>query len=317
MSAAHQANRIATLVDPDRIELRQMSNGQVIARQQVRDLGGSLALSPDGQCAAVVLRRGNSLVVQVLDLVSTRLQWEETLPDPDLPEFAWDAPGKTLAILTNRRRGIHFRDRETGQENGPTIRTEEPIHHLTFLPDGSILGLVGSKQVVLWDSATGSVARQINDGPALLGGVCVSQDGRTVAAFGLDQQLRLWDVGTGHLRFRWMLRADPGAVPGLSICQGMTFRSDGQQLALLTGRPMGTLLRIFDTPWSDSTEPEALKPAASLSLRRRLVAQQLGAPWDPQSYSRQVPLLLEEGEADRAALYLAWALWQRHGPRGP
>jgi RNA polymerase sigma factor (sigma-70 family) len=98
------------------------------------------------------------------------------------------------------------------------------VYKILFLPDGRTLLSVGwgDGAIQFWDRATGKLLRRL---PAdkLSGAVALSPDGKTLAAGGLDKDVRLWDLDSG--KEKAPLRGHQGEIKDLA------FSPDGRLLA--------------------------------------------------------------------------------------
>lgn len=93
-----------------------------------------------------------------------------------------------------------------GEENAPSVFTDRVLA-LAFSPDGSILAAAGgeasrSGQVTLWDVASGTLIREIQDAHSdTVYGVDFSADGKLLATAAADKFVKVFDVSTGeHVR---------------------------------------------------------------------------------------------------------------------
>jgi WD40 repeat protein len=140
----------------------------------------------------------------------------------------------------------------TAQQPPPPLQPgqEPPMRNLTtdagyfrtmvFSPDGKSLaaGVAGGDQVVVWDVASTQLLTKLqmpkkNHDYHL----AFSADGRTVYSEGReDEMIRSWTVGTGK-----QLKEVKRDVKS----RFMAFSADGQRMAVVAGKPLGTLT-VFD-----------------------------------------------------------------------
>ncbi len=154
-----------------------------------------------------------------------------TLPAPEELE-AWQLPilspcYKQLATLDKDRRSVRLWDPATGAALGSLRRTEDPVHALTYSPDGKRLAAsYGDNTIQVWDPATATVAAVLrgHEQPARL--LSFSPDGRRLVSRAGDG-LRLWDTATGQI-----LAVVPGQGGPFPFC----FLAAGQRLVLCRER---------------------------------------------------------------------------------
>jgi WD40 repeat protein len=188
----------------------------------------SLAISPDGRVLAIA---GLGTSVSLWDIEQGgslgTLEMEGGTPKT----VAFPAAGPLLAVGGSRRRGpdsLTLWDWRERRRRVSLDGHEGGINALAFSADGSILASSDSAGVVkLWETAKGrelASCRVSRPGNAVKAMV-LSPDGHLLATAGLlEDEVRLWDVPSGHPR--GTLPAPGGAVNGLA------FSPDGLLLAL-------------------------------------------------------------------------------------
>ena len=97
----------------------------------------------------------------------------------------------------------------------PAHRTESAINSVAFSPDGKILALGGAApaapgekgpgEIILWDVTTGQERAKPTGPPIGVYVAAFSPDGKTLAAGGMYNTVKLYDAATGKTRatFQW------------------------------------------------------------------------------------------------------------------
>jgi WD40 repeat protein len=182
-----------------------------------------LAFAPDKRSLAVL--RSQDLV-ELWDVATGIIRWQ-TRPDAGNAGYwggAFSRDGKTLAVRTGMRDGIHFYDVEKG-----TLRLALPKNDYfdhAFTPDGkSLVTTDHYREIAVWDVATGQRSHHFPIRAHGLWHLAVSPDGKWVA--GADDhntaRLRLWSLSDGKER-----RPDDGPRDYHLQAQ---FLSDGKTIA--------------------------------------------------------------------------------------
>jgi RNA polymerase sigma factor (sigma-70 family) len=191
---------LLSLGDSGTFRVEEVATGAELLRQQFpRDLLPTLALSPDGQTAAVASGPNTR------KLFLWKWQAGEEPRPLKVGDFvprwlAFSPDGKLLASTSDREGTTRLWDVGSGQlrqrlrpPGGKTTYTGE----LTFTPDGKVLAVILHDQeqrpsVHLWDPATGRHRGRLDPGG---GRLAVSPDLRLLAAGG-PGGVRLWDVAS-------------------------------------------------------------------------------------------------------------------------
>jgi WD40 repeat protein len=169
--------------------------------------------SPDGK----TLFLGGEQKAILYDFASKK---ESTVADAKSHGAAFTPDGKTLVL--GLPGGLHFWDLAKGAMRGPARHTG-PIHALAFSPDGQIL-VSGSTDntVCVWQTTTGESVFRLET-KTWADGVCVSPDGKTIAA-GTAGKIYLWDLARGTRLRDW-------DTPAQERIQAVVFSPDGKMLA--------------------------------------------------------------------------------------
>jgi WD40 repeat protein len=186
--------------------------------RMVSDFGGAqkeyvwyLALSPDGRILASL---HDGKIVRLWDTAAGKLIAEPTDPG-NYWSVAFSADGTMLAtsVHSSVNPADHFirlRDAATGHEirrmPGKNVRA---LEYLAFSPDGRTLisGSQHSRDLYLWEVATGQPRRHFSGHQGPLSCVAFAPDGRLMASGSHDGSVLVWDAA-GRRR-----RLQPGAAP--------------------------------------------------------------------------------------------------------
>jgi RNA polymerase sigma factor (sigma-70 family) len=140
--------------------------------------------------------------------------------------------GKTLLISTydGRRDRCQtlLRDVPSGRRTGEVPVAGSIVEAVAFAPDGKTFATAVGETVRLWDTATITEARRINDkvelNPNVWKRLAFSADGKVLAAAGREGTLRLWEAATG----REIRSAERAVGPDAALA----FSPDGKTLAI-------------------------------------------------------------------------------------
>ncbi len=225
------------------IVLGDLANGQLIeSPERGPEVGGSLALSPDGKVLAVL----SPLQVRLVDTRSGKVlaTWENA--KGSLLSLAFSPDSKTLATGADDGK-VLLRDVSAATVS---LRLEcpGPVYSLAFSPNGKIVGTGWAKndhgKLRLWESATGKLLREIGDHYPHVEAIAFTADSKLVASSGGRDATCIWDTATGKELHRcW------------AYAEGISFSPDGKTLA--TGGNDGTV-RL----WNVATGKEQLLPAS-------------------------------------------------------
>ena len=157
----------------------------------------AVAFSPDGKLLASA---GSDHTVRVWDLDNGHAARVYERHHNEVRALAFSPDGKLLASA-GRGMDIRIWDPRTGEDvrtlwvRGTIIQGPGPhIYCLAFSPDGKHLAVGSWPALRLYEVATGTLKREINDfaGAAVLS-LAFSPDGRTLAAGVANGQIRLWE----------------------------------------------------------------------------------------------------------------------------
>jgi RNA polymerase sigma factor (sigma-70 family) len=170
--------------------------------------------------------------------------------------LGFSADGRRLA-LADGGTAVRLLD-VAGDEVASPAGNRTGFFQSRFTPDGeTVLTLCDNDQVLhAWDAATGRLRRRQQWPAEQMALSALSRDGATLFSWGLDRNLRCWDVATGKESRRW---PDDYGVPYM---QGIVPSPDGKTRALVFQKPTlvlvdavsGKELRRLEThaPWAFS-----------------------------------------------------------------
>jgi RNA polymerase sigma factor (sigma-70 family) len=188
--------------------------------------------SADGKLMAFYcFQDGKGPVVSFWDMGSGKevRSWVRPLGGLSAQQLALAPDGKTLAL--REQSAIHLFDVATGKELrrlgsplgnvGHTLETPT----VCFSPDGALLACTDKSDVRVWETATGRSRHHFPVPGSGAVSVCLSPDGRTLAAGVGKGEVHLWDLAAGKLGHT--LAACPHGVDVYLLA----FSPDGKRLA--------------------------------------------------------------------------------------
>ena len=155
----------------------------------------SLAFAPDGKTVAV--GSGNGVGgdghVRVVDPATATVL--HTFPGPkgeQIWSVAFSPDGKTLASGSFLGT-ITLRDRETWKVLREW-KAEGSLRSLAFSPDGKTVAAAVDRDIQIWDTTTGLLARTLTGHGNWVIHIAFSPDGKTLASGSSDRTVKLWPL---------------------------------------------------------------------------------------------------------------------------
>ena len=199
----------------------------------------ALAYSPDGRFLASLCR---DRVVRLWEAATGRLVSRFQEQDIEFQALAFSPDSSALAaaggnVQTGSNHAVHLWDTATGREIRQLSGHDSTVLGLAFSPDGARVLAVGSAQMVMWDTANGTVLHRWKNAVPM-GVLAFAPDRKTLAwvgGEGEDKAVRLTDAATG---------AESGRLDGHGHgILALAFAPDGQRLA--SGNPFEPV-RLWD-----------------------------------------------------------------------
>ncbi len=183
------------------------------------DQASVMAFSPDCKTLAY---GGSGKAVRSRQLAANR-EGPVFQHDNHVTAIAFSPDGRILSATTENGY-FHLWDAATGRLRDWCTSSVKSFHGDTvvFSPDGKLAAHATDRDVILWDTATGRELKVWSD-PGRIRGLAFSRDGKTLAAGGEGQVIRLWDVATKKLL------NPPVGHEGLIL--DVAFSPDGRRLA--------------------------------------------------------------------------------------
>ncbi len=181
---------------------------------QNRNQGSAVCFSPDGKILASSLWRGEVFLWNP----ETGKQIKTLNPElKEISAMVFSPDGQFLACA-GRKNDFALLDPGTGKIIRKWQHAGKSYPSMAFSPDGKVLATACSKEVKLWEVATGKLIREVGEQVA---SVAYSPDGR-VLAMGSRDHVQLWDTITNSMI---------GQLPGGTNTQTLAFSPNGKYLA--------------------------------------------------------------------------------------
>ena len=173
--------------------------------------------------------RGRSLWLNG-DQVAFALPWDKDIRLSDkmleghtrsVESVLFSPDGQTLASGSHDRT-LRLWDVATGTEKKTLKGHKKSINSMVFSRDGRMLVSTSDNTVRLWDVDRGTLKKTFRE--PNVSHVALSADGKTVASWGSDHILYLWDAVTGNPK-----KTITGHIGGISA---LSFSADGATLAI-------------------------------------------------------------------------------------
>ena len=136
--------------------------------------------------------------IQLQDIASKELG--KTFSHEDfVTAFTLSADGKVLASAAAKTVNNEYKpvvqlwDAATGDVL-QTLVLDQPATSLSFSPDGSMLAAGTGNDVQIWDTASGKLLTSLTGHSGAVNLAAFSPDGKSLASFGADNQLMLWQI---------------------------------------------------------------------------------------------------------------------------
>ncbi len=175
---------------------------------------------------------GNKVSLKLWNASTGRLVkilYRSTLPVSHeyISGLSFNSDGTRLACgISNKKHGIMIFDMKA-KVLIKKVHYAADVSDVSFSPDGRfIAGGSTNKKVIIWNSATGRVVREMTGHNGFVSTVSFSPDGRYIASadMGYRNNFRLWDAATGRL-----VQVMAGRNQGINA---VVFSPDGTSLAV-------------------------------------------------------------------------------------
>jgi WD40 repeat protein len=168
--------------------------GAPLVYPEFREYVSSVALSTDGRLLAAASHRR---AVKLWDLPSGRERARLQLKSGSWPALALSPDDSLLAVSDGTQ--VYLHDTADGQLRQALPPSRDPIHCLSFSPDGRLLALGGEgREITVWDLPAGRERASLIGHGDRVSSLAFTPDGRTLASASWDKTVRLWHVSTGQ-----------------------------------------------------------------------------------------------------------------------
>ena len=203
---AHDGKGLYTTGADKTIRLWNPPATEARAIAEMTDVGGSIAVHPEGKCVATAGADGK---ITILDPESLKVKKTITFDEKKtvaLLGLVWSKDGRTLfaaggsgsiAVLGGALAAF---DPDTGETRWRTKSMLGTVAEIALSPDGTKLaGACGDTYIRIWDAASGKELHAMKGHADRVTSIAWATDGKTLASGSLDHTVRLWDANTGSL----------------------------------------------------------------------------------------------------------------------
>jgi WD40 repeat protein/serine/threonine protein kinase len=207
------------------VRLWSTRSGNLLREFQAADPVTSLRISPDGRLLAAA---GKGRTIMIWNTSDGRLEAELVGPSPQIRGIAFSPDGRRLAsthVTANSSAGsdgLLLVWDIASREAVTSLPAQGAVGNVAFSPDGSTIAATGTREIKLWNAATGEMLRTLAGHDPAVNAIAFSPDGSRLASGGNDWLVRLWDVKSGSEVGR--LSGHTGPVPGVA------FSHDGSRI---------------------------------------------------------------------------------------
>ncbi|MEB3161261.1 MAG: caspase family protein, partial [Synechocystis sp.] len=226
---------------------RQTAEANLTAGKQLDGFGDSL------QAAKIlthpllnIVKPPNVLVEQVQGTLQKNLfsrqeqwRWQDHL---GITRTAVSPDGQWIASV-GQEGTVKVRD-WSGKTQGEIDTQQGPVMNLAFSPDSQTLAIAEGNGTIRLINLQGETIRTLTGHTDMVKGLGFSPDGQLLASGGVDEQVRIWDLGTGdclsildgHQRHVWAVVFSPDGQILASVADDDTLRLWGRD-----GKPLGKI----------------------------------------------------------------------------
>ena len=175
------------------ITVYDLNSKQVLYQLELHNDLRRVAISVDGEIAAVAIYGKDTDVVQVVDVAKSREL--VSIPVFQCGALALSPDGDCLSVGDGDDLRIYRIDSES--ESMRHFAHDGGLFVLAYSPDGRYLATAGDdRELKLWDVETGELLRSVRAHAGEVRYLAFSNDGQTIATAGESGLPRIWDVET-------------------------------------------------------------------------------------------------------------------------